>query len=148
MAVIKVTAPRIEETSTKCKEKMVRWTEAPAWARLPARAEYTVPPVPEPASTIDDTSRSKTDGGSSQKFILCIQGNAKLSAPVITETSQFLNLPIIICVTIKKIMTNACSDYIMDLVSSKQHSVGLAQHGLMDLKWRLLFQFKHQIIKS
>ena len=67
--VIKVIAPRIEETPAKCKEKMVRSTEAPSWARLQARAEYTVPLVPEPASTIGDMSRSKNDGGSSQKFI-------------------------------------------------------------------------------
>lgn len=67
--VIKVIIPRIEETPAKCKEKTVRSTEAPAWARLQARAEYTVPLVPEPASTIGDMSRRKNDGGSSQKFI-------------------------------------------------------------------------------
>ena len=67
--VIKVIAPRIEETPAKCKAKMVRSTEAPSWARLQARAEYRVPLVPEPASTIGDMSRSKNDGGSSQKFI-------------------------------------------------------------------------------
>lgn len=106
MAVIKVTAPRIEETSTKCKEKMVRWTEAPARARLPARAEYMVPPVPEPASTID-MSRRKTDGGSSLKFILFIRGNAISGAPVISGTSQFLNPPIIMGTTLQKIITNA-----------------------------------------
>ena len=43
---------------------MVRSTEAPVWAWLMARAEYTVPPIPAPASNIDDTSRSKNDGGS------------------------------------------------------------------------------------
>ena len=48
---------------------MVRSAEAPVWARLQATTEYTVPLVPEPASTIGDMSRSKNDGGSSQKFI-------------------------------------------------------------------------------
>lgn len=35
--VIKLIAPRIEETPARCSEKMARSTEAPAWARLPAR---------------------------------------------------------------------------------------------------------------
>ena len=48
---------------------MVRSAEAPVWARLQARAEYTAPLVPEPASNIGDMSRSKNDGGSSHKFI-------------------------------------------------------------------------------
>ena len=67
--VIKFITPRIEEILAKCKEKMAKSTEAPAWSTLPARAEFTVPLVPEPASTIGDMSRSKNDGGSSQKFI-------------------------------------------------------------------------------
>lgn len=36
IVVIKLIAPRIEETPAKCKEKIVRSTEAPAWAILPA----------------------------------------------------------------------------------------------------------------
>lgn len=36
IVVIKLIAPRIEETPAKCSEKMVRSTEAPAWARFPA----------------------------------------------------------------------------------------------------------------
>ena len=68
--MIKLIAPRIEETSAKRKEKMVRSTEAPVWARLLARSGYTLQPVPEPASTVDDRSRSKNDGGSSRKLLL------------------------------------------------------------------------------
>ena len=60
--VIKVIAPGIEETPAKSKEKMVRSTEASAWARLRAGPECTFPLVPEPAS-IGDMSRSKNDGG-------------------------------------------------------------------------------------
>lgn len=37
MVVIKLIAPRIEEIPAKCSEKIVKSTEAPAWARLPAR---------------------------------------------------------------------------------------------------------------
>lgn len=37
MVVIKLMAPRIEETPARCREKMVKSTEAPACARFPAR---------------------------------------------------------------------------------------------------------------
>lgn len=37
MVVIKLMAPRMEETPAKCNEKMARSTDAPAWARLPAK---------------------------------------------------------------------------------------------------------------
>jgi len=36
IVVIKLIAPRIEEIPARCSEKIVRSTEAPAWARLPA----------------------------------------------------------------------------------------------------------------
>lgn len=86
---------------------MVRSTDAPAWARLPAKGGYTVHPVPAPASTIDDAKRSKNDGGSNQKLMLFIRGNAISGAPIISGTSQFPKPPIIIGITIKKIITNA-----------------------------------------
>lgn len=35
--VIKLMAPRMEEIPAKWSEKIARSTEAPAWARLPAR---------------------------------------------------------------------------------------------------------------
>lgn len=37
MVVIKLMAPRIDEIPARWREKIVRSTEAPAWARLPAR---------------------------------------------------------------------------------------------------------------
>lgn len=37
IVVIKLMAPRIEDTPAKCREKIVRSTEAPAWAKLLAR---------------------------------------------------------------------------------------------------------------
>lgn len=37
IVVIKLIAPKIEETPARWSEKMVKSTEAPAWARLPAR---------------------------------------------------------------------------------------------------------------
>ena len=108
IVVIKLIAPKIEETPAKCREKMVRSTEAPAWARLPARGGYTVQPVPAPASTVDDARSSRKERGRSQKLMLFIRGNAISGAPIIRGTSQLPNPPIMIGITIKKIITNAC----------------------------------------
>lgn len=105
--VIKLIAPRIDETPAKWREKIVRSTDAPAWARLPAKGGYTVHPVPAPASTIEEARRRRKEGGKSQKLILFIRGNAISGAPIISGTSQFPNPPIIIGITIKKIITNA-----------------------------------------
>lgn len=107
IVVMKLIAPRIDETPAKCKEKIVRSTEAPAWAKFPARGGYTVHPVPAPASTIDDASRSRNDGGRSQKLMLFIRGKAISGAPIMSGTSQFPKPPIMIGITMKKIMINA-----------------------------------------
>ena len=88
---------------------MVRSTEAPAWARLPARGGYTVHPVPAPASTPEEAKRSRKDGGRSQKLILFIRGKAMSGAPIIKGTNQFPKPPIMIGITIKKIITKACA---------------------------------------
>ncbi|MEY6412347.1 hypothetical protein WJF12_23230 [Salmonella enterica subsp. enterica serovar Corvallis] len=62
IVVIKLIAPRIEDTPAKCREKMVKSTEAPAWARLLAKGGYTVQPVPAPASTPEDAKSKRNDG--------------------------------------------------------------------------------------
>lgn len=105
--VIKLIAPKIDEIPAKCREKIARSTEAPAWARLPASGGYTVHPVPAPDSTVEDASSRRKDGGSSQKLMLFIRGNAISGAPIIRGTSQFPNPPIIIGITMKKIITKA-----------------------------------------
>ncbi len=105
--VIKFTAPRIEDTPAKCKEKMARSTEAPAWAIAAASGGYTVHPVPTPLSTILLVRRRDKEGGKSQNLILFIRGNAISGAPSIRGTSQLPNPPIIIGITIKKIITKA-----------------------------------------
>lgn len=104
---MKLMAPRIDEIPARWSEKIARSTEAPACARLPARGGYTVHPVPAPASTVDEASKSRNDGGRSQKLILFIRGNAISGAPIISGTSQFPKPPIMIGITIKKIITNA-----------------------------------------
>lgn len=87
----------------------MRSTDAPAWARLLASGGYTVHPVPAPASTPEEARRRRNDGGKSQKLMLFIRGKAMSGAPIISGTSQFPKPPIMIGITIKKIMTNACA---------------------------------------
>src|SRR3712207_8880130 len=67
IVVMKLMAPKIEDTPARWREKMVKSTEAPACARFPARGGYTVQPVPAPASIIEEARRSRNDGGSNQK---------------------------------------------------------------------------------
>jgi len=107
IVVIKFTAPRIEEAPARCKLKIDRSTDLPAWARLAERGGYTVQPVPAPLSTKPPASNSDRDGGSSQKLMLFIRGKAMSGAPIISGINQFPNPPIMIGMTIKKIITKA-----------------------------------------
>lgn len=54
-----------------------------------------------------EESSSVKDGGSNQKLMLFIRGNAMSGAPIIRGNSQFPNPPIIIGITIKKIIMKA-----------------------------------------
>lgn len=109
IVVIKLTAPRIEETPARWREKMERSTEPPAWAVALERGGYTVHPVPAPLSTILPDNNSVREGGSNQNLMLFRRGNAISGAPSMRGTSQFPNPPIIIGITMKKIMMNACA---------------------------------------
>lgn len=105
--VIKLIAPRIEEIPARCNLKIARSTDAPPWAIFAERGGYTVHPVPAPFSTILLINRREREGGSNQNLILFIRGNAISGAPNIKGTSQFPNPPIMIGITIKKIIMNA-----------------------------------------
>jgi hypothetical protein len=107
--VIKFTAPKIEETPAKCKEKIAKSTEDPPWAILAAKGGYTVHPVPAPTSTILLDTKRVNEGGNIQKLILFIRGKAISGAPSIKGTSQLPKPPIIIGITMKKIIINACA---------------------------------------
>ena len=63
--------------------------------------------MPAPASTVDEASRRRKEGGSRQKLMLFMRGNAMSGAPIISGTSQFPKPPIMMGITIKKIMTKA-----------------------------------------
>ena len=105
--VMKFTAPRIEDTPSKCREKMARSTDAPACAIPLARGGYTVHPVPTPLSTVLLVNKRVSDGCSNQKRMLFIHGNVMSGAPSVSGTNQFPNPPIIIGINMKKIITNA-----------------------------------------
>jgi len=66
-----------------------------------------VHPVPAPLSTPAEAISSRKDGGISQNLILFIRGKAMSGAPIIRGISQFPNPPIMMGITIKKIITNA-----------------------------------------
>lgn len=101
-------APKIDETPAKWSLKIVRSTEAPEWAIEEERGGYTVHPVPAPLSTIPPISNNVKAGGRSQNLILFIRGKAISGAPIISGTNQLPNPPIMIGITMKKIIIKAC----------------------------------------
>lgn len=105
--VIKFSAPRIEDAPAKCKEKIARSTDGPAWAMFLANGGYTVHPVPAPFSTAAEDTRRIREGGSSQNLRLFNRGKAISGAPSINGRSQLPNPPIKTGITKKKIITNA-----------------------------------------
>lgn len=50
-----------------------------------------------------------SEGGSNQNLMLFIRGKAISGAPNISGTNQFPNPPIMIGITMKKIITKACA---------------------------------------
>jgi len=109
IVVIKLIAPKIDETPAKCSLKIERSTDPPAWLTFDERGGYTVHPVPAPLSTNPPLNKRVNDGGNNQNLMLFIRGNAMSGAPIISGTSQFPKPPIMIGITIKKIITNACA---------------------------------------
>jgi hypothetical protein len=104
---MKLTAPKIDEAPARCNLKIDKSTEAPACAIPEDSGGYTVQPVPAPLSTKPPANRRVKEGGRSQNLILFIRGKAISGAPIIKGTSQFPNPPIIIGITIKKIIIKA-----------------------------------------
>lgn len=107
IVVIKLMAPKMEEIPAKWSEKMVKSTALPPWKIWVESGGYTVHPVPAPMSVIEEANKRVNEGGSSQNLILFIRGNAISGAPNIMGTNQLPNPPIIVGITIKKIITKA-----------------------------------------
>jgi hypothetical protein len=105
--VINLIEAIIEEAPARCKEKIARSTHPPPCAVAPDKGGYTVQPVPTPLSFPAEVRRSMKAGGISQNLIFFIRGKAISGAPIIKGTSHFPNPPIIMGITIKKIITNA-----------------------------------------
>lgn len=76
---------------------------------LSDKGGYTVQPVPAPKPVRLEALSMNKDGGSSQKLMLFIRGNAMSGAPIINGINQFPKPPIMIGITIKKIITKACA---------------------------------------
>jgi hypothetical protein len=105
--LIKFTAPRIDLTPARWREKIAKSTDLPACAIFLESGGYTVQPVPAPLSTKElDNSNTKA-GTRNQNLILFIRGKAMSLAPNIKGTSQFPKPPIKIGITIKKIIIKA-----------------------------------------
>jgi hypothetical protein len=105
--LIKLTAPKIELTPARCKEKIAKSTDLPACAIFLERGGYTVHPVPAPLSTRDLESSMTNAGIKNQNLMLFIRGKAMSAAPSIKGTNQLPNPPIKIGITIKKIIIKA-----------------------------------------
>lgn len=105
--LIKLIAPKIEEIPAKWREKIAKSTDLPAWATFLDNGGYTVHPVPAPLSTRALVNRRTSAGSKNQNLILFNRGNAISGAPNINGTNQLPKPPIIIGITIKKIITNA-----------------------------------------
>jgi hypothetical protein len=109
IVVMKLIDPKIDEIPARWSEKIVISTDAPEWAEFAANGGYTVQPVPAPFSIIDELMSNRIDGGSNQKLMLLSRGKAMSGAPIINGINQFPKPPIMIGITIKKIMIKACA---------------------------------------
>lgn len=63
--------------------------------------------MPAPLSTSPPAKSKERDGGSSQNLMLFIRGKAISGAPIMRGTSQLPNPPIMIGITMKKIIIKA-----------------------------------------
>jgi len=107
IVVMKLIAPKIEEIPAKCKLKIAKSTAKPEWNKFPAKGGYTVQPVPAPTPAKEEIDSRAKEGGRSQNLMLFIRGKAISCAPIIIGTNQLPKPPIIIGITMKKIITNA-----------------------------------------
>jgi len=107
IVVMKLIAPKIEEIPARWSLKIAKSTANPEWNKFPAKGGYTVHPVPTPTPASEEIESKVSEGGNSQNLILFIRGKAMSCAPIIIGTSQLPNPPIIIGITMKKIITKA-----------------------------------------
>jgi hypothetical protein len=109
IVTIKLIAPNSEDTPAKCRLKIAKSTAGPVWYIISLNGGYTVHPVPAPISITDDNNKHIKAGIRSQKLKLFKRGKAISGAPIINGINQLPNPPIIIGITKKKIIINACA---------------------------------------
>jgi len=109
MVTIKFIAPKIDDNPAKCKLKIAKSTAPPECANIPLRGGYTVQPVPAPVSIKAEPNNNIKDGGNNQKLNAFKRGNAISGAPINKGTKQLPKPPIIVGITIKKIIIKACA---------------------------------------
>jgi len=97
----------MEETPAKCKEKIATSKAAPLCPKLEDKGGYKVHPAPTPLSIIELKHNNIKAGTNNQNLILFIRGKAISNLPNIRGTNQLPNPPIIIGITIKKIIIKA-----------------------------------------
>lgn len=107
--VMKLMDAKMEEAPARCKENIARSTEPPACANPLDSGGYIVQPVPAPLSTLAEARSKRKEGGINQNLILFIRGKAMSGAPIIRGMSQLPNPPIMMGITMKKIIIRACA---------------------------------------
>jgi len=105
--VIKFKDLKILDTLAKCKEKIAQSKAALECAKFLDKGGYTVHLVLTLLSIIELIKRKNRAGGKSQKLMLLRRGKAISGLLTIKGNSQFPNLPTIMGITKKKIITNA-----------------------------------------
>lgn len=103
---IKLIPPKIELTPAKCKLKITKSTQDPGCPKV-LKGGYTVQLVPPPESTKQESKIKKREEGNNQKLKLFKRGKLISGQPNIKGTIQFPNPPIIVGITIKKIINKA-----------------------------------------
>lgn len=108
VVTIKLIEPANEEIPAICMLNIEKSTELVACAIGPLNGGYNVHPVPVPPSVILDITVKKKAGITNHKLILFKRGNAISGAPINNGTNQLPKPPIIIGITVKKIIISAC----------------------------------------
>ena len=107
IVVIKLMAPIMDDTPARCNEKMPS-SMTPVSILLIEKGGYKVHPAIRPSEFSLVIIKSINEGNINHSLILFIRGKAISAALIIMGISQLPNPPIIIGITIKKIIRKAC----------------------------------------
>lgn len=107
IVVIKLTAPIIEDTPARCKEK-IPISIIPGSILLMEKGGYNVHPAINPSEFRPVIIRRIREGSISHNLMLFIRGKAISAELIIIGINQLPNPPIMMGITIKKIIRKAC----------------------------------------